>query len=131
MIYFSLKKFIIKSIIISFSLGLDCSINIVIHAIVLLSITLLLFLYNILYLFKKYINKVAPIRLLPSIKAWSLTIKYNKLDAFSSRLGYNSLLSKELYMLFIIWSKPLFLSNANRLLLFLNDNSFITAIHSS
>ena len=39
---------------------------------------------------KKYKNIVAPILLLPSIKLWFLTIKYNKALALSSSVGYKS-----------------------------------------
>ena len=40
--------------------------------------------------YKKYINNVAAILLFPSIKVWFLVIKYRKLAAFSSIVGYKS-----------------------------------------
>lgn len=66
--FYLLKKFITKSTKISFSLGLDCAMSKVTATSVLLSITCLFSIYKILLNSKKYINKVAAILLLPSIK---------------------------------------------------------------
>jgi len=66
LVYYIVKKFIIKSIIISFSSGLLSAIKIVIATSAESDNLLLPFINNKLFLSKKYKNMLAAIRLFPS-----------------------------------------------------------------
>jgi len=68
LLFYSFKKFITKSIIISFSFGLDSAINNVVATKVSGSIIFLSPLYKIPQKSRKYKNIVAPILLFPSAK---------------------------------------------------------------
>ena len=69
--------------------GLEDATNIVNVANASLLILSLSSLYKELFFSKKYKNIVAPILLLPSIKLWFLTMKYNNALALSSVLDTN------------------------------------------
>ena len=104
---------LISCIIISLSSGLDVATNIVKVAKASLLILSFPFLYNALFFSKKYKNIVAPILLLPSIKLWFLTIKYNNALALSSSAGYKWFPPKLWYMIDILLLNESSLSIAN------------------
>ena len=82
--------FIIILIIISFSNGFDSATSSVIAVNVPLEIVNLWFV-NKAFLLKYNRNNPAAILLQPSIKGWSLIIKYSRLAAFSSNELYTSI----------------------------------------
>ena len=88
--YNHLKKFITSLTIVSFSSGLDSAIIKVIATRALLDIICLPSMIKCLFLLRNSRNKEAPILLQPSAKGWSLIMKYKRLAAFSSILGYSS-----------------------------------------
>jgi len=88
-------KFTIIFTIVSFSSGLLIAIINVNATNVLSAIRFVPFLVlNISFFSRKYRNKNAAILLFPSENEWFLTTKYNKLEAFSSTLGYKSTFPK-------------------------------------